>query len=57
MRRHVDWDEWRRGEIRAMLSKAHALAGELMDRALAALLVPDIERPERTIEAYERRKG
>ncbi len=40
-----------------MLSKAHALAGELMDRALAALLVPDIERPERTIEAYERRKG
>ena len=59
--RRPDWDEPRRNEIMAMLSKANAELQELRDwslsqedRELALEVLPDVESAERKMERRER---
>jgi hypothetical protein len=51
-----DFDRTRRDEIRAFVSKALALARELLDRRLKVEILPPLERTESTIDEYERWK-
>jgi len=53
MRRH-DFDRTRRTEIRAFVSKALALARELLDGRLKVELVPNLQETEEAIDEYER---